>query len=144
MKWGEEEIEASFNPINLDYIFRMMIHCHHRLKKEKIHYQKEYNMLSSLCITDTNDENMKAGNDVDSNENNGGLSAPSNSSGNGGNNVEVEKIDDEDDGDEQRQNDPYQEISYNKHDKSLVIDMIVDRPDIIPFDSSLGDSRRCG
>ena len=144
MRRSQEEIEASFNPINLDYIFQDDDPLSPWIEERENPLLEGVQNAEWLPIIDSNDENMEVGNDdADSNENSGGLSPPSNNSGNGGDNVEAEKNDDEDDSDEQRQNDPYQEVPYNRRDRSLVIDMTSFRPDM-PSDSSLGGSRRGG
>ena len=83
--------------------------------------------------------------DVGSNENCRSLSPPTNNSVSGGGDAEVEKSDDVNgDNVEHRQNDPYQEVPYNRCDKSLVIDMTIARPNMFPYGSSLGGSRRGG
>ena len=144
MRRSQEEIEASFNPINLDYIFQDDDPLSPWIEERENPLLEGVQNAEWLPIIDSDDENMEVGNDdADSNENSGGLSPPSNNSGNGGDNVEAEKNDDEDDSDEQRHNDPYQEVPYNRRDRSLVIDMTSFRPDM-PSDSSLGGSRRGG
>lgn len=148
MRRSQEEIENSFNPINLDYIFQDDDPLVPWIEERENPLLEEVQNAKWLPIVDSDDENMEDGGDDDdgtnSNKNSGGggLSPPSNNNGNGGDNAEDEKSDNEDDDNDGRQyNDPYQEIPYNRRDASLVVDMTRYRSDM-PSNSSLADNRR--
>ncbi|KAF1885704.1 hypothetical protein Lal_00039552 [Lupinus albus] len=118
MRRSQEKIEASFNPINFDNIFQ------------------EGNPLSEW-IEEREIENMEVDSDDDgSDENSGGLSPPTDNSGNGGGNVETRESDDEG---EQMHNDPYEEISLYRHDRNL-IDLTTSRSGATQRDGSQNDN----
>ncbi|KAL2338978.1 hypothetical protein Fmac_013424 [Flemingia macrophylla] len=78
----------------------------------------------------------------DSDNDGGNLSPPSNNSGDDGGNIEGEESNGENDEDERRQNDPYQDIPYNRRDTNLVIDFTTSIPGMIPPDHSFPHNSR--
>lgn len=90
MRKSQEEIEASFNPINLDYIFHEDDPLSQWIEERENPLLDGLQNADWLPIIDTDDEDVEVANDnVDSGENSGGLSPPSNNSGDGSGNVEA-------------------------------------------------------
>nr|KYP76054.1 hypothetical protein KK1_020275 [Cajanus cajan] len=140
MRKSQEEIESSFNPINLDYIFREDDPLSAWIEERENPLLDGVQNSEWLPRIDTDDEDVEGG---DSDNDGGDLSPPSNNSGDDGVDIEGEENDGEDDEDEQRQNDPYQETPYNRRDTNLVIDFTTSMPGMIPPDRSFsGDNRR--
>ncbi|KAJ1443313.1 Zinc finger, BED-type [Sesbania bispinosa] len=85
MRKSQEEIEASFNPINLDYIFQEDDPLSPWIEERENPLLDGEQNVEWLPRSDTDDEDVEAGDeDAHSNDNSGGLSTPSNNSGNGG------------------------------------------------------------
>ncbi|XP_058771877.1 uncharacterized protein LOC131645218 [Vicia villosa] len=134
-----EEIEASFDPINLDYIFQEDPLSQWIEERENPLLDGVQN-AEWLPIVDTYDENVD---DNSESNDSGGLSPPSSNSGDGGGN-EVDNEgeneggsgggDDEGEDEEQLERDPYHEIppGYRRY-RNL--------NDIDRFDNSLLDTR---
>ncbi|XP_029128921.1 uncharacterized protein LOC109806898 [Cajanus cajan] len=140
MRKSQEEIESSFNPINLDYIFREDDPLSAWIEERENPLLDGVQNSEWLPRIDTDDEDVEGG---DSDNDGGDLSPPSNNSGDDGVDIEGEENDGEDDEDEQRQNHPYQEIPYNRRDTNLVTDFTTSMPGMIPPDRSFsGDNRR--
>lgn len=107
MRKSQGEIEASFNPINLDYIFQEDDALSPWIEERENPLLDGVQNAEWLPLMDTDDEDVEVVDDNDdSNENSGGLSPPSNNSGDGGGNVEAEEGGGDDDN-EQFQNDPH-------------------------------------
>nr|KYP69089.1 hypothetical protein KK1_022740 [Cajanus cajan] len=98
---SQEEIEGSFNPINLDYIFREDDPLSPWIKERENPFLDGVQNSKWLPRIDIDDEGVEGG---DSDNDGGDLSPPSNNSGDDGIDIEGEENDGED---EQRQNDPY-------------------------------------
>ena len=145
---SQEETEAGFNSINLDYVFQEDDPLSPWIEEREGPLLDRVQNSEWLPQVDTDDEDMAGGDDDDdtsSNENRGGLSPPINNNGSGVGDAEARKSDNGNgNNDERRQNDSYQEVPYHRCDASLVSDMIVSRPNMFPSDCSLGDSRRGG
>ena len=120
---SQEEIENSFNPINLDYIFQEDDPLSPWVEEREGPLLDGPQNSEWLPRMDTDDEEVEVDDDSTSNENDshsgdgGGLSPPSNNSGGGGEEESDHDID------EDREHDLYQETPYPIHDQGFVIDM---------------------
>lgn len=116
MRKSQEELEASFNPINLDYIFQEDDPLSLWIEERENPLLDGVQNSEWLPRIDTDDEDVEGDNDGNEGDD---LSPPSNNSGDGGDgDIEGQENDGED---EQRQNDPYQEVPYNRRDTNLVV-----------------------
>ncbi|KAJ1407168.1 Ribonuclease H-like superfamily [Sesbania bispinosa] len=113
MRKSQEEIEASFNPINLDYIFQEDDPLSPWIEERENPLLDVVQNSEWLPRIDTDDEDVEA----------------------------VEDKVDEDTEDEVRQNDPYEKVPYNRRGKSVMIDMTT-RSDMVPSDSPFPSNRR--
>uniref|UniRef100_A0A151UHY0 Copia protein n=1 Tax=Cajanus cajan TaxID=3821 RepID=A0A151UHY0_CAJCA len=123
MRKSQEEIKTSFTAINLDYIFQEDNPLSPWIEERENPLLDGVQNSKWLPRIDTDDEDVEGGN---SDNDGGDLSLPSNNSGDDGVDIKGEENDGKD---EQRQNDPYQEIPYNRHDTNLVIDFTTSRYD---------------
>lgn len=101
MRKSQEEIEASFNPINLDYIFQENDPLSPWIEERENPLLDGVQNSEWLPRIDTDDEDVEVGNSGNDGDD---LSPPSNNSGDNGGDIEVEENDGEN---EHRQNDPY-------------------------------------
>ena len=137
---SQEEIENSFNPINLDYIFQEDDPLSPWVEEREGPLLDGPQNSEWLPRMDTDDEEAEGGDDSASNEDDshsgggGGLSPPSNNSGDGGGGEEESDHNINED----REHYPYQETSYPMHNQGFVIDMIGFQ------DRGHSDSRRGG
>ncbi|KAI5429081.1 hypothetical protein KIW84_033901 [Lathyrus oleraceus] len=83
LRKSHEEIEANFDPINIDYIFQEDLLSHWIEERENLLLDAVQN-AEWLPIVDTDDENVD--DNSETNESGGGLSPPSSNSGDGGGN----------------------------------------------------------
>lgn len=136
---SQQEIEESFNPINLDYIFQEDDPLSPWMEEREGPLLDGVQNSEWLPILDTDDEDdVVLDDNADSNGTGDGLSPPSNNSGDGGVNEEAGEGDgdgrgDEEEVDQQTQNDPYSE-SPNRRYRSLT--------GMTPSNSSLPGGRR--
>ena len=73
---SSEEIEESFNPINLDYIFQEDDHLSPWIEERENPLLDGMQNSQWLPLDDTDDEHVvAAGDDTNSNDNSGGLSS---------------------------------------------------------------------
>ncbi|CAL5184665.1 unnamed protein product [Lathyrus oleraceus] len=145
LRKSQEEIEANFDLINLDYIFQEDSLSHWIEERENSLLDGVQN-AEWLPIVDTNDENVD--DNSETNESGGGLSPPSSNSGDGGGN----EVDNEseggsgggDDEGEDDELDPYNETPPNYRHYRNLTDM--DRSDnlLIETRGNVSQSRRMG
>ncbi|XP_057452112.1 uncharacterized protein LOC130743915 [Lotus japonicus] len=121
---SSEEIEKSFNPINLDYIFQEDDPLSPWIEERENPVLDGTQDSQWLPIDSSDDELVEdGGGDTNSNGSRGALSPPSNNSGGGGNEVGNQGSEQGDEEDDQRMNDPYQEMPHTRRDQNLVTDM---------------------
>ena len=119
MRKSQEEINDSFNPINLDYIFQEEDPLSPWLEEREGPLLDGIQNSEWLPINSDDDEGIDGGDDDDNDEGiNSGLSPPSNNTGSGnGGNAEQSQ------GGEEGSYNSFQEEQHFRRDQDLVIDI---------------------
>lgn len=124
---SQEEIENSFNPINLDYIFNEDDPLSQWIEERENPLLDGVQNAEWLPRDDSDDDiegdgdNSENSNGDNTHNGDGGLSPPSDDDG--GDNGEGNNEESTDNFDEDRQQDPYQDVPYGIRNQGFVIDM---------------------